>query len=87
MQKAGLLAERENAHLSAVTLGGDIKELRGKFVGVKEGKADKEARTAREELVSCLRVNNRRGLDCWWEVKQFREKVGRLEQEFVEKNQ
>jgi len=87
MKRAGLLTERENAHLSAVTMAGDIKELRGKFVGVREGKADVEARKAREELVRCLRSHDQRSLDCWWEVTQFKERVERLEKEFVEKNQ
>jgi len=87
MKRAGLSTERESAHLSAVTMAGDIKELREKFVGVLEGKADVEARKAREELVRCLRSHDRRSLDCWWEVKQFKERVERLEREFVEKNQ
>jgi len=70
-----------------VTLEGDIKELKDKFVGVKNSKEDVEARKAREELIRCLQLNDRRSLDCWWEVKQFKEKVARLEREFVNKNQ
>jgi len=82
-----LLAEREATNLSSVTLEGDIKELREKFAGIKNSKEDKEARRARQELVQCLQLNDRRSLDCWWEVQQFKEKVARLEQEFVNKNQ
>ena len=70
-----------------MTLEGDIKELKDKFVGVKNSKEDVEARKAREELIRCLQLNDRRSLDCWWEVKQFKEKVARLEREFVNKNQ
>jgi MICOS complex subunit MIC19 len=70
-----------------VTLEGDIKELKDKFVGVKNSKEDIEARKAREELIRCLQLHDRRSLDCWWEVKQFKEKVARLEREFVNKNQ
>lgn len=70
-----------------MTLEGDIKELRQKFVGVKDTKEDVDARKAREELVQCLQLHDRRSLDCWWEVQQFKEKVARLEKEFVNKNQ
>lgn len=70
-----------------MTLEGDIKELRDKFVGVKNSKEDIEARKSREELIQCLQLHDRRSLDCWWEVKQFKEKVARLEREFVNKNQ
>lgn len=70
-----------------MTLEGDIKELRDKFVGIKNSKEDVEARKAREELIQCLRLHDRRSLDCWWEVKQFKEKVARLERDFVNKNQ
>ena len=74
-------------NLSSVTLEGDIKELRDKFVGIKNSKEDVEARKAREELIQCLQLHDRRSLDCWWEVKQFKEKVARLERDFVNKNQ
>ena len=39
---------------------------------------------AREKLVGCLRVNDRRPLDCWKEVESFKAEVRRLEGEFVE---
>jgi MICOS complex subunit MIC19 len=87
LKKQGLLAEREATNLSSVTLEGDIKELREKFVGVKDMKENVEARKAREELVRCLQLHDRRSLDCWWEVRQFKEKVAKLEREFVRKNQ
>jgi MICOS complex subunit MIC19 len=87
LKKQGLLAEREATKLSSVTLEGDIKELRQKFVGVKDTKEDSEARKAREELVRCLQLHDRRSLDCWWEVQQFKDKVTKLEREFVNKNQ
>ncbi len=38
---------------------------------------------AREEVVGCLRVNDRRPLDCWREVEAFRREVGRLEGAFL----
>jgi len=81
------MKEKQATDLSSVTLEGDIKALRQKFLGIKDTKTDLEARKAREELVQCLHLNDRRALDCWWEVKQFKEKVSKLEREFVEKNQ
>lgn len=39
---------------------------------------------AREELVACLRTNDRRPLDCWQEVEGFKREVGRLERKFIE---
>lgn len=56
-------------------------------MGIKDSKEDHEARKARQALVQCLQLHDRRSLDCWWEVRQFKEKVARLEQEFVNKNQ
>ena len=87
LKKQGLLAEREATNLSSVTLEGDIKALRERFVALKDKKEDTEARKARDQLTQCLRLHERRSLDCWWEVKQFKEKVAKLEKEFVSKNQ
>ena len=40
---------------------------------------------AKESLVQCLRTNDRRPLDCWQEVEQFKKEVGKLEQAFIQK--
>ncbi|KAI7265107.1 hypothetical protein KC345_g8593 [Hortaea werneckii] len=44
-----------------------------------------EVEKAKESMVQCLRLNDRRPLDCWQEVEQFKREVGRLERGFVEK--
>ena len=44
---------------------------------------DKEVEKAKGELVRCLRVKDRRPLDCWEEVEGFKREVGRLEGEWV----
>ena len=44
---------------------------------------DKKVEAAREKVVQCLRVNDRRPLDCWKEVEGFKREVGRLEGEFL----
>jgi len=45
----------------------------------------REVERAREGLVACLRLNDRRALDCWREVEAFKRGVARLEEEFVER--
>jgi MICOS complex subunit MIC19 len=87
MKKQGLHTEKEGARLSSITLEGDIKELQEKYVGVKDLKEDVDAKNAKDELIKCLQSNEGRALDCWWEVKQFKEKVAKLEHEFVLKHQ
>ncbi|KKY13821.1 hypothetical protein UCDDS831_g08646 [Diplodia seriata] len=46
---------------------------------------DKRVEEAKIKIVECLRVNDRRPLDCWREVEAFKKEVGRLEKEFVER--
>lgn len=40
---------------------------------------------AKGEVVNCLRLNDRRPLDCWREVEAFKEEVGRLEKNYLGK--
>ena len=64
----------------------DVLELRRKLEGRKKlGDVDEGVERARGEVVRCLRVNDRRPLDCWREVKEFKEEVRRLEMSWVEK--
>ena len=44
---------------------------------------DKGVEKAKEGVVRCLRVNDRRPLDCWQEVETFKKEVGRLEKDFL----
>lgn len=44
---------------------------------------DEGVERAREGVVRCLRVNDRRPLDCWREVESFKREVGRLEGEWI----
>ncbi|KAI4114477.1 MAG: hypothetical protein LQ338_008000 [Usnochroma carphineum] len=46
---------------------------------------DKAVEKAKGEVVNCLRLNDRRPLDCWREVEAFKEEVGRLEKEHLGK--
>lgn len=45
--------------------------------------SDKGVSKAREGIVACLRLNDRRPLDCWKEVETFKQEVGRLEGAFL----
>ncbi|KAI4190588.1 MAG: hypothetical protein L6R41_000681 [Letrouitia leprolyta] len=44
---------------------------------------DKAVEKAKGEVVNCLRLNDRRPLDCWREVEVFKEEVARLERDFL----
>lgn len=46
---------------------------------------DTSVEKAKGEVVNCLRLNDRRSLDCWREVETFKEEVGRLEKEYLGK--
>lgn len=61
-------------------------DLRAKLNARKKvEKVPVEVETAKEKLVQCLRTNDRRPLDCWQEVEQFKVQVGKLEQAFIQK--
>lgn len=45
----------------------------------------KEVTDAREEVISCLRINDRQALNCWKEVEIFKREVRKLEEQFVGK--
>lgn len=44
---------------------------------------DKAVEKAKGEVVNCLRLNDRRPLDCWREVEVFKGEVARLERDFL----
>ena len=64
----------------------EIGELKKKLEGRKKIKeVDEGVEKAKGELVRCLRVNDRRPLDCWKEVEGFKEQVRRMEEGWVER--
>merc|ERR1711881_83779 len=78
---SGTASEKEKkAQLSHGSVCQEIADLKKKVEEVDEG-----VTRAKEELVQCLRVNDRRPLDCWKEREAFKREVGRLEREFVER--
>ncbi|EON66346.1 hypothetical protein W97_05443 [Coniosporium apollinis CBS 100218] len=79
-------AKHKKQHLSHDSVSKEIAELKRKLEGRKKlEKADPSVEKAKEEVVRCLRVNDRRPLDCWQEVENFRREVGKMERNFVER--
>ena len=60
-----------------------LKEKLEKRRVKEEVAGDKGVEKAKEKLVQCLRVRDRRPLDCWEEVEGFKKEVGRLEGDWV----
>ncbi|CZT24599.1 uncharacterized protein RCC_10324 [Ramularia collo-cygni] len=64
----------------------EINDLRAKLEARKKvEQVPREVEKAKETLVSCLRTNDRRPLDCWEEVQAFKAEVGKLEKAFIQK--
>ncbi|KAK5684029.1 hypothetical protein LTS10_003893 [Elasticomyces elasticus] len=62
----------------------EIMDLRQKLESRKKVEdVPKGVEQAKEKVVQCLRTNDRRPLDCWQEVEEFKREVGKLESEFV----
>ena len=72
--------------LSRESVSKEIAELRRKLDARKRlEQPDPGVERAKNELVTCLRMHDRRPLDCWREKEEFKRQVGRLEREFVER--
>jgi len=64
----------------------EIDRLRNKLESRKKlAVLDDTVERAKSEVVNCLRINNRRPLDCWKEVEGFKAEVAKLERSFVDK--
>ncbi|GLA52163.1 hypothetical protein CBS147343_10116 [Aspergillus niger] len=75
-----------NRELSRESVNSEIEELRAKLEGRKKlVEIDAGIEKARSDVVSCLRLNDRRPLDCWKEVEAFKKEVARLEEGFVDR--
>ena len=64
----------------------EIEELRTKLEQRKLREdiiGDKAVEKAKQDVVTCLRLNDRRPLDCYKEVEAFKKEVGRLEKNFL----
>lgn len=71
---------------SYYTVGKEIEEMRTKLEARKQVRSLPDAvEGARSEVIRCLRENDRRPLDCWQEVENFKAEVKKLEKGWVEK--
>ncbi|KAL4794930.1 hypothetical protein BDV19DRAFT_364168 [Aspergillus venezuelensis] len=72
--------------LSHQSVNADIEELRVKLEGRKKlAELSEPIAKAQKDVISCLRVNDRRPLDCWKEVADFKREVAKLEEGFVDR--
>lgn len=86
LSSAALAEKQRQKDLSNNSVTKEIEELRAKLAQRKKlEQVDEELSKAKEAVITCLRTNDRRPLDCWKEVETFKREVGRLEKEFVEK--
>jgi altered-inheritance-of-mitochondria protein 13 len=77
-------AEEERKSQSSKKVADEIEKLKTQLAQRKVLKElPKDVEKARGDVVSCLRVNDRRPLDCWKEVEVFKLAVKRLEDDFV----
>ncbi|EXJ62348.1 hypothetical protein A1O7_02782 [Cladophialophora yegresii CBS 114405] len=58
-----------------------LKQQLGQRKTLKE--LPKEVENARQDVISCLRINDRKPLDCWKEVEIFKREVRKLEENYV----
>ena len=63
----------------------ELKKKLGKRKLSEDIAKDTKVTRAREDVANCLRINDRRPLDCWKEVEAFKDEVGRLEKAFLGK--
>ncbi|KAB8075696.1 hypothetical protein BDV29DRAFT_171641 [Aspergillus leporis] len=75
--------DRDVSHKS---VNSEIEELRAKLEGRRKlVEIDESVEKAKSNVVSCLRLNDRRPLDCWQEVDAFKKEVAKLEEAFVDR--
>ncbi|KHJ35864.1 putative duf1690 domain-containing protein [Erysiphe necator] len=65
---------------------GDILELKTKIEKSKHVRElDESVVKAKSEVISCLKENDRRPLDCWAQIEKFKNEVARLEDGWIQK--
>lgn len=75
-----------NRDISRESVNEEIEELRARLEGRRKlAELDSGVEKAKADVVSCLRLNDRRPLDCWKEVEGFKREVARMEEAFVDR--
>lgn len=85
-EKLAAAEYKDDAGPTHHTVSKEIEEMRKKLEGRKQVRPLPDAvEGARGEVIRCLRENDRRPLDCWQEVENFKAEVKKLEKGWVEK--
>jgi MICOS complex subunit MIC19 len=77
--------ESRQAHSTAKVFSELEKLRKGLDERKKVREMPRDVERAREELVGCLRTNDRWPLDCWREVEAFKASVSKMEEDFIER--
>ena len=88
-ERAAAAAEQEpepEAGPSRHTVSKEVEALRARLEKRKQLRQLPESvEASRSRVLACLRENDRRPLNCWQEVENFKEEVRRLEKEWVDR--
>lgn len=72
--------------LSQSSVSSEIEKLRSRLDGRRKLlELDEGVAKAKSDVVGCLRLNDRRPLDCWKEVDNFKREVAKMEAAFVDR--
>ncbi|KAJ5122967.1 hypothetical protein N7448_009064 [Penicillium atrosanguineum] len=75
-----------NRDTSRDSVASEIDQLRSRLDGRRKlAELDEGVSKAKADVVGCLRLNDRRPLDCWQEVDAFKREVAKMEQAFVDR--
>jgi altered-inheritance-of-mitochondria protein 13 len=75
-----------NRGISRDSVNADIEALRTRLDGRRKlADLDEGVSKAQSAVIGCLRLNDRRPLDCWQEVDAFKKEVARMEAAFVDR--
>ncbi|KAI9933831.1 hypothetical protein ASPWEDRAFT_35758 [Aspergillus wentii DTO 134E9] len=75
-----------NRNITRQSVNEEVEQLRAKLEGRRKLAAlDEGVEKAKADVVSCLRLHDRRPLDCWKEVEGFKREVARMEEAFVDR--
>lgn len=75
-----------NRDVSRDSVASEIDQLRSRLDGRRKlAELDEGVSKAKADVVACLRLNDRRPLDCWKEVDAFKREVAKMEQAFVDR--
>ncbi|KAK5807370.1 hypothetical protein VI817_001628 [Penicillium citrinum] len=75
-----------NRNISRETVNTEIEALRARLDGRRKlAELDEGVAKAQSNVIGCLRLNDRRPLDCWQEVDAFKKEVARMEAAFVDR--